>query len=232
MNCENCGCSHEGNYGSGRFCEKKCARAFSTKIRRKEINEKVSQSLSGRGHDVIHTPCATCGKMMTKSWSKRQRKTCGRFCGAKLGNSKPEKREALRSARIREIEKGNIGYGIKCFLKDVRCDSALEFAFLEWYWEQNPSASIKRFKGFLESEGTKYQPDFIIDDKIIVEVKYDTAYVGKKLNEKWKQYVEAQEKKKDMLQNCGYDFLWVTNSVIGNKRYRQSLRKVKELMKQ
>lgn len=47
MYCENCGCEHNGSYGSGRFCSIKCARSFSTKNKRKEINKKVSNSLKG-----------------------------------------------------------------------------------------------------------------------------------------------------------------------------------------
>lgn len=46
--CENCGKEHEGTYGSGRFCTSKCARGFSTKAKRKEINKAVSKSLSGK----------------------------------------------------------------------------------------------------------------------------------------------------------------------------------------
>lgn len=48
MQCENCEQEHDGKYGSGRFCNGKCARGFSTKAKRKEINEKVSKSLTGR----------------------------------------------------------------------------------------------------------------------------------------------------------------------------------------
>ncbi len=48
MVCENCGNSHEGLYGSGRFCCKKCACSFSTKLKRREINEKISKKLTGR----------------------------------------------------------------------------------------------------------------------------------------------------------------------------------------
>lgn len=44
--CENCGKEHAGNYGSGRFCSNKCARGFSTKEKRNEINEKVSIKLT------------------------------------------------------------------------------------------------------------------------------------------------------------------------------------------
>ena len=43
--CENCGKEHDGFYGSGRFCTSKCARGFSTKAKRSEINEKVSETL-------------------------------------------------------------------------------------------------------------------------------------------------------------------------------------------
>jgi hypothetical protein len=45
MKCENCKNGHNGNYGSGRFCSSKCARGFSTKVKRKEINEKISNSM-------------------------------------------------------------------------------------------------------------------------------------------------------------------------------------------
>lgn len=46
MNCENCNNEHEHNYGSGRFCSIKCSRSFSTRDKRKEINEKVSKTLT------------------------------------------------------------------------------------------------------------------------------------------------------------------------------------------
>lgn len=46
--CENCNYKHDGSYGSGRFCSSKCARGFSTKKKRKEINKKVSDKLLGR----------------------------------------------------------------------------------------------------------------------------------------------------------------------------------------
>lgn len=45
MKCENCGQEHDSKYGSGRFCSQECARGFSTKKKRKEINQKVSNKL-------------------------------------------------------------------------------------------------------------------------------------------------------------------------------------------
>lgn len=46
--CENCNIEIDGSFGSGRFCSKKCASSFSTKEKRKEINEKVKEKLTGR----------------------------------------------------------------------------------------------------------------------------------------------------------------------------------------
>ena len=43
--CENCLKEHDGSYASGRFCSNLCAKCFSTKAKRKEINEKVSKKL-------------------------------------------------------------------------------------------------------------------------------------------------------------------------------------------
>ena len=43
--CENCGSLKTEKYGSGRFCSEFCARSFSTKNCRKEINNKISKSL-------------------------------------------------------------------------------------------------------------------------------------------------------------------------------------------
>jgi hypothetical protein len=48
MNCEYCESTHAGTYGTGRFCSSKCARGFSSKEKRKSINEKVSSALKGK----------------------------------------------------------------------------------------------------------------------------------------------------------------------------------------
>lgn len=48
MNCENCSETHDGSYATGRFCSTKCARGFSTKSKRLEINKKVSLTLTGK----------------------------------------------------------------------------------------------------------------------------------------------------------------------------------------
>lgn len=80
--CENCGTSHSGDYGSGRFCNIKCSRSFSTKSKRIEINEKVSNTLSKKS--VKH--CPICDSEFNTS-----RKTsiyCSKSCAGKSPNNK------------------------------------------------------------------------------------------------------------------------------------------------
>lgn len=48
--CELCKSNHNGEYGSGRFCSSLCARSFSTRDKRKDINRIVSNRL--RRHKI------------------------------------------------------------------------------------------------------------------------------------------------------------------------------------
>ena len=63
MKCEYCKKEHYGKYGSGRFCSEKCARGYSSREKREEINKKVSQKMKGckptlgcfkKGHVQFH----------------------------------------------------------------------------------------------------------------------------------------------------------------------------------
>ncbi len=78
MKCENCSSKHTGEYGSGRFCNVTCARGFSTKAKRKEINAKVSLAL--RGLDYLPQDkadkCICCGNKLKRN----ARFFCGLKC--------------------------------------------------------------------------------------------------------------------------------------------------------
>lgn len=79
--CENCKSVIENEIGSGRFCGVKCARSFASKAKRKEINEKVSKTLTGRvgwsrGRKLekkLQVECQKCGELF---FSVRKRKFC------------------------------------------------------------------------------------------------------------------------------------------------------------
>jgi len=221
MNCEYCGQQHEGTYGSGRFCSSQCSRGFSTKSKRLEINEKIKKKLT---LEPLQKTCKECSTIFTTK--AKAKKFCCHKCAAKFNNANPTVKEKLRVARIKEIEKGNVGYGIKTEFEGIRCDSALEYAFLKWYKTSHPEAKIKRFKGYLQGEGVKYQPDFIINDTIIVEVKYTSPYIGEKLSEKWKTYLSSQLAKKNLLST--HEFMWITEKDIGVQFYRECIAEIKK----
>lgn len=63
MKCENCGKEHDGSYGSGRFCSKKCAKSFSSSNKSLEIKQKIGKSVS-KPH--LHI-CPKCNKQF---WHK------------------------------------------------------------------------------------------------------------------------------------------------------------------
>ena len=52
--CEMCFNYHDASYGSGRFCSAKCARGFSSKEKRQEINTKVSKTMTGKPHPHVY----------------------------------------------------------------------------------------------------------------------------------------------------------------------------------
>ncbi len=137
MKCENCNNDHDGSYGSGRFCSSKCARGFSTKEKREEINKKVSKKLS---YPKVKKICIDCGKVIL---NKSER--C-RPCATKISNSNKLKRNKISKKlkkfysnknnreRLKQIGRKG-GFGKKGFTKNnIRYESLLEksvFEFLE-----------------------------------------------------------------------------------------------------
>ncbi|GJQ44106.1 MAG: hypothetical protein JETCAE03_36040 [Ignavibacteriaceae bacterium] len=78
LKCEYCENEYDGSYGTGRFCNSKCARGYATKFKRKEINEKVSQKLLNKTYlERIIKSCIVCNSSF-ESIKKYNIKTCGR----------------------------------------------------------------------------------------------------------------------------------------------------------
>ena len=70
LKCENCNKEHDGTFGSGRFCSKKCACSFSTKEHRHLINEKISKKLKGKKtlrYSLYTYICEKCNVKFTRN---------------------------------------------------------------------------------------------------------------------------------------------------------------------
>tara|TARA_R110001606_G_C15284381_1_gene640881 strand:- start:332 stop:1042 length:711 start_codon:yes stop_codon:yes gene_type:complete len=226
MKCENCEAEHSGEYGSGRFCATKCARGFSTKSKRKEINKKVSKSLSGRGNGKVEIECKKCGKLVLRDWNRRQQKFCSKSCSAIFLNALPETREKLSKARIKAIKEGKTNHrSIKCEYKYkdhlIECDSKIEYACLDYFEKKLNATFMQRCNEVIEyfdgGQKRRYLPDFLIqvgEVEYIVECK---SYAGKTLNAKWRRYNELAEIKKDVLkdyaQKTNRQSYWFTKDI-------------------
>ena len=69
MTCEVCHVIHDGSYGTGRFCSKRCAGKFSSQFTSKQ--------------PLVEGICPCCDKTYVKIWAHRFRKYCSNPCARK-----------------------------------------------------------------------------------------------------------------------------------------------------
>lgn len=204
MICENCGVEHEGLYGSGRFCNIKCARGFSTKAKRKEINEKVSKSF-----DIIHYEkrsikkyCTFCnGEILTK---RKRAKFCSRSCLAKNNWTKSDYRDRIISSIHQRLEDGTFS-GWKERTKDST--SYAEKYFISVFENENIIGYERELKV------NRYFIDFAFVDRMIA-VEID----GKQHKELHRK--ESDQKKDEVLISLGWKVIrieWYNPTTENNK---------------
>jgi hypothetical protein len=237
--CENCGKNKDEKYGSGRFCSSFCSKSFSTKGKRKEINEKISKANKGRGVGDVLLNCGYCGIDFYRDYRRRRQKFCSISCASSHVNMDEERKNKIRRSRINFLKSGKYkGYGNKSIYKfkgnDIRCDSHVERACVN-YFETLGATDIERsdleIKYGYNGSISIYIPDFKVtmnDFVFIVEAK---SYMSvKKINSKWREYNEKSELKKEALikycEENGYEHFWFTKDL--NLKYYRSLIKNKK----
>lgn len=208
ISCEKCGAEHDGRYASGRFCNSRCSRSFSTSKAREEINKKVAATLSSKT-TFFGKVCPICSSLFRVTKRRLGKQTCSSRCGNKLSNSRPETREKLSVARTKAILEGKTNFkSIKCtyIFNDtpIRCDSKIEYACLNYFETVHKAVSMRRCSESIEFDDNgqkrRFIPDFIIEtseDFFIVECKSFASV--KSLNEKWRKYNELSIIKREVL---------------------------------
>lgn len=173
--CENCNKEVVESFGSNRFCSKECARSFSTKEKRLEINKKVKDKLT---LPLIEKICPICSQLYYTTTNKN-RKTCSKQCGNILTGQKTLGRKNIikDSSRMGGLRAGggrckqysyinHLGYIMSLNKDEILV--AQEFDKLSLNWNRNS-------KGFpyttIEGKNRKYYPDFVINEDIYVEYK-------------------------------------------------------------
>lgn len=224
MKCENCTKEHDGTYATGRFCSSKCSRSFSTKEKRKLINQKISKkikqyfsieenrkklrkSASLKRHTQetkekisksIKRHCQEHphkGYKITKKWSDERRQKSSLLMIDRIVNGKVK----LTSKRCFYVFKGNT----------IRCDSKVEYSCLNYFEKEFDVQEISRcsfsIKYDYKGKEKNYIPDFVIktnDRVFIVECKqfFWDERIKNKAQGKWKFYYESFKYKKKALE--------------------------------
>ena len=181
--CETCKIQCTVRWGSGRFCSSSCAKAFSTKAKRKEINEKISQALLKYPKITVGL-CECCKKEFT---STRAKKNCSRKCAAqaqtgrrkKSGNNRKPGSGGLRDGggRSKVIEYTSaFGEKMKLNRDEIQVAKVLDSSGLRWR---------RNWTGFPYSETHKFYPDFYIDElDVYIEYKgWLTDEIRKKMKD-------------------------------------------------
>jgi len=117
--CKNCKNPHDGGYGSGVFCSCKCARGYSTKEKRQEINKKVSLINSQKfDHARIEKKKSTCPQCKESfEWKYGDKVFCDRKCfnlfikkhGVAIVNeTSKQKEQRLKLARLNGAKSSKI----------------------------------------------------------------------------------------------------------------------------
>lgn len=167
-----CKCCNENEavkyskYSTGDFCSRKCARSYSTKNKRREINEKVSKTLTGRKtstssltYKFIDKKCRRCDTEF--STRKRSQRYCSQYCARASNGSTGESKEKVRKAMLKRVELG-IHSGWKTRTK---APSYPEQYFINLFNTENITGWVRDHKI------GKYFIDFaFIDEKIALEI--------------------------------------------------------------
>ena len=159
--CENCQKVHDGLYGSGRFCSTECARGFSTKDKRKEINETVGKKLSLLAHKDLEKICPECNQLFKICWKKREQIVCSRKCARAKLNKNVDYINKLKNNAGGYRERG--GRGIQGYFQNIYCNSSWELAYLIYCFDHNLKIkrNIQGFQYIFQGQIFKYYPDFI-----------------------------------------------------------------------
>lgn len=194
MQCENCGKIHDGSYGSGRFCSSKCSRGFSTKSKRSEINESVSKKLKGTfngkpAYENIKKICAECGKEFEIDHKHRSQIYCSHACTHSSSTFRENVSKGMKGINVGE-KNGMYGKS-PANVKRIEVQSDKHVGntkfFVRSSWESkyvdelNSDSNVVKFEfeprqyrvKYVDEFGAKrtYQPDFLINDTIVVEIK-------------------------------------------------------------
>lgn len=159
-----------------KFCSRSCGAIFNNKKRvlTEESKNKIKKSILNRIKKIgiwgamkpelpiFEKKCIYCSKLFLPNKKQKNRKTCSTSCYKHYKiNNMPKSLGGYREGS------GRSKHG---YYKGIYCGSTYELCWVIYSLDNN--IKFTRFPSFLEKDGLKYYPDFLLDDKkTIIEIK-------------------------------------------------------------
>ena len=201
--CPKCNIEHAN---PGKFCSRSCANSRGP--RTAEFKKNVSNKLTGKpsphkGVKHFTQPriikiCPMCGEEFSVTKSGDKKIYCGKQCY--LVDYKLQFRKKTPGGQRKGSGRSKSGH-----YKGIYCASTYELAWVIYNLDHN--VEFTRFPGFLEKNGFKYYPDFLIQNTIIEIKGYEWCNTVSKKTELAKSfgYTVLLLKKEDLKK----EFEWV-----------------------
>lgn len=212
--CENCENEHDGSYGSGRFCCLKCARAFSTKYKRSEINKAISASLKRK-------PTIVCPICLVEFVQKKKRKFCSRSCSQKANWKKAEYRSELSLVSKERAAARIEGGTFPSFSSRSKIERSYPEKVVKKYLVENGITTFVE-----ELKQSKYFIDFAFTNKMVA-LEID----GSQHEQEDRRLSDM--KKDKVLEQLGWKVIrikWISPKSSKFPMFLEELRKVKDLV--
>ena len=231
MKCKNCETNDAvkySKYSIGEFCSRECARAYSTKEKRKETNDKISKKLKGRSLSDEH-----------KNKLKGNKNTFGKK-GAiitiedriivserikKYWKEHPEKIKSISE----KLSGRKLSEETKQKLRDIANEKIKNGTHTGWKKRGKPSYAEMFFMNVLENNKIKYRFEKPVG-KYFVDFAIESKKIALEIDEKQhKQRKDKDEEKDKYLKENNwkvYRIEWKSiNSIIGKEYIKNEINK-------
>jgi hypothetical protein len=189
--CPTCSCTfkvskHVKEKYHKKFCSSSCSATFNNKGRvvSEHQKQKVSKALS---KPVTPNKCIECCKEFLPPRRRRKKLTCSNEC------CKIYRRKNMPKPKNLGGYRPGAGRSKHGYYKGIYCGSTYELCWAIYNLDHN--IKFTRFSSYLERDGLKYYPDFLLDDKkTIIEIKgYESP--------------ELVERKNKLAESFGYNVI-------------------------
>lgn len=177
-------------YSLSEFCSQSCSRKYSSRLKREDVNKKISQSLRDF-HNNTTTPqkntnkyhkeqyyknprlCCICGKVI--EYEKKKNLTCSAECHYKRANLTKQKNGTVF------VENGQ-GRSKSGHYKGFFCNSTYELVYYIYMTEHGHEVkrNWKKYPYTFEGKKKTYTPDFRVNGKLVEVKGYHTKQVQAK----------------------------------------------------